>query len=505
MDYIRDIVQVLTEDDRKDFRQFINRQRAKRNRIDLDLFTILSEKTSYSAKEVADKLYGENYKMNAYHSVRKRLFKHLMDFLVVKRIDDDATAASSVMGQLTVSRFLFENGNHRSAWHYLLKCEDMATNYELYDLLDNIINVQITYASSPYAPEFDSIIAKWRNIRVLSDEDERANIANTIIQMKLDDYRKNNVPIDLNEEVAKVMREYELQNVAMGRPKIAHKIITMARNAILARKEYYRFEPFVKDQYHRIQSNNGFQKKDHFYKLDILYMIAHVLYRTRKFQESTRYLDEFYLAIQEYNGAYSNRFLPKYYLLRAAVLTYSGKNPEAIELLKEALVDQSIKFKPEAELNIYLNLAVYYFQQENYKATIKTLLKIEYTDNKCRKLMGYEWVVRKNLIELLTQYEMGNVEIALNRIKSMEKNYSELLSNPIYSRIKTFLGFIKDCINNPHWVSSEDYYAYVDETLERWPLEKEDLQAMAFYCWLKAKMIRKPYYYVLVNTVNGNL
>lgn len=505
IDYIRDIIQLLTEEDRKNFKQFINRQRSKKNRIDLDLFAILSKEESFPAQVVAEKLYGKEFKMNAYHSVRKRLFKHLMDFLVVKRIDDDTTAASSVMGQLTVSRFLFENGNYRTAWHYLLKCEEMATNYELYDLLDNIINVQITYASSPFAPEFDSIIEKWKNIRVLSDEDERANIANTIIQMKLDDYRKNNTPIDLNTEVAKVMRDYELQNVAMERPKIAHKIITMARNAILSRKEYYRFEPFVKDQYQRILSNNGFQKKDHFYKLDILYMIAHVLYRTRKFQESSKYLDEFYLAIQEYNNVYSNQFLPKYYLLKASVLTYSGENTRSIDLLQEALSDHSIKFKTEMELNIYLNLAVYYFQQENYRATIKTLLKIEYSDNKCRKLMGDEWGVRKNLIELLTQYEMGNVEIAINRIRSMEKNYSELLSNPIYTRIKTFLGFIKDCINKRHWVSSEDYFNYVDQTLERWPLEREDIQAMAFYCWLKAKMIRKPYYEVLVKTVNGEL
>jgi len=505
VDYIRDIIQILSLDDRKEFKQFINRQRSKKSRIDYDLFEILCENDSYPAKLIAERLYGEGYQMNAYHSVRKRLFKHLTDYLVTKRIEDDTTAASSVMGQLTVSRYLFENNNHRTAWHYLLKCEEMATNYELYDLLDNIINVQITYASSPYAPSFDSILEKWKTIRVLSEEDERVNIANTIIQMKLDDYRKNTTPIDLNAEVASVMKEYELQNIAIERPKIAHKIITMARSAILAKKEYYRFEPFVIDQYHRILMNSGFQKKDHLYKLDILYMIAHVLYRTRKFKESSKYLVEFLNAIKEYKGVYSNRFMPKYLLLNASVLSYMGKNDEAIHLLQNEIEHPTVKFKKESELDLYLNLAVYYFQQENFKSAIRTLHRIELSDAKCRKVMGYEWGIRKDLIEVLTQYEMGNVEIAFNRIKSMEKTYSDLLNTSIYARIKTFLGFIKDCINRPEWVSTDDYFNYVNQTLERWPLEKEDIQAMAFYCWLKAKMLRKPYYFVLINTMNGTL
>ena len=75
----------------------------------------------------------------------------------------------------------------------------------------------------------------------------------------------------------------------------------------------------------------------------------------------------------------------------------------------------------------------------------------------------------------------------------------------MYRRIRTFLGFVQDCIDKPYWVATKEYYDYVDKTLERWPVEKEDLQAMAFYCWLKSKMIKKSYYYALVETVNGRM
>jgi hypothetical protein len=119
--------------------------------------------------------------------------------------------------------------------------------------------------------------------------------------------------------------------------------------------------------------------------------------------------------------------------------------------------------------------------------------------------MGKEWILRKNLDEILNLYERGNVEIAMNRIKSFEKQHATLLKLPIYSRVGTFLKFIRVCIDKPYWVSSKEFNARVNETLERWPIDQEDLIASSFYCWLKAKMLKKPFYYVMVETLQGRL
>ena len=182
VDNVKDIIHLLNNDDKKEFRSFINRQRSRKNRKDLELFEILCETESYPAKEIVKRLY-DDLKMNAYHSVRKRLLKHLTDFIIVKRIDEDTTSASSIMGLLTLSRFLFENDNDRVGWIYLIKSEQLAINNEQFDLLDNILNVQIENASSEYAPNIDEIIEKWKTNKGLADEDERANIANAILQI----------------------------------------------------------------------------------------------------------------------------------------------------------------------------------------------------------------------------------------------------------------------------------------------------------------------------------
>lgn len=236
VDNIKDIIHLLNSDDKKEFRSFINRQKSKKNRKDLELFEILCETKSYPAKEIVKQLY-EGLNMNAYHSIRKRLLKHLTDFIIVKRIDEDTTSSSSIMGLLTLSRFLFENDNDRLGWIYLIKSEQLAINNEQFDLLDNILNVQIENASSEYAPKIHQIIEKWKTNKSLADEDERANIANAILQIKLDEYRLQGKSIEIQKEVTKVMYEYDLYNAALERPKIIHNLLAIVRSSILAKKE----------------------------------------------------------------------------------------------------------------------------------------------------------------------------------------------------------------------------------------------------------------------------
>jgi hypothetical protein len=47
----------------------------------------------------------------------------------------------------------------------------------------------------------------------------------------------------------------------------------------------------------------------------------------------------------------------------------------------------------------------------------------------------------------------------------------------------------------------EDTQTKIDKYLTVVPEEKEDLQAMTFYAWLKAKILQRDYYEVLLETV----
>ena len=234
-------------------------------------------------------------------------------------------------------------------------------------------------------------------------------------------------------------------------------------------------------------------------------MIAHILYRNKKFKESLEYLMLFKKDIAKYGKSYSRKFYPRYLLLYATVQNIEGNVEESIRVIEEALTVHEDILSIQDVLNMKINLGVYYFELEKYKESNKIIYSIENSDKWLEKKMGKEWILRKNLGEILNLYERGNVEIAMNRIKSFEKQHATLLKLPIYSRVGTFLKFIRVCIDKPYWVSSKEFNARVNETLERWPIDQEDLIASSFYCWLKAKMLKKPFYYVMVETLQGRL
>lgn len=500
-DHIKSIIQTFEDDEKREFRLFINRQRAKKNRKDLALFDIFCESKEYKSKEVVTKLYGAT-KANAYHSIRKRLLKHLMNFIIVKRMDEDTTSASGIMGLISVAQHLFSHGKNNTGWNYLNKAEFLALGNDQFDLLDNIYNIQLQHAIDTAAPPLEDILKKWKKTRKLAEEDENIDVAATIINVTLAKVKVGEEQLDIQQFIVHILKEYHLTSAIIERPRILYRFISMIRGSVLASKEYFEFESLLIEQYHKVENDLGFARKDHFYKLHLLYMICHVLYRNRKFEEAILHLQKFKENIHLHNKSYFNIFYPKYILLYAAVQSFQGNSAESINIVTNALDDDSQKMGLKHRLNMKMNLAVYYFQLNDFRKANQIIISISKTDSWASKNMGVEWVARKNLVEIITQFEIGNIDIVLNRIRSYKKQHAQLVELPIYQRIKTFIGFIEDCINKPEEIHTPSYEKHVFETLERHPVEREDILAMAFYCWLKAKMLQRPYYEVLLETAN---
>ena len=56
---------------------------------------------------------------------------------------------------------------------------------------------------------------------------------------------------------------------------------------------------------------------------------------------------------------------------------------------------------------------------------------------------------------------------------------------------------------NPEKATTPEFAKEVELANMAWPDNKEDTQAITFFCWLKSKMIRRPYYEVLIEAVNS--
>ena len=105
-------------------------------------------------------------------------------------------------------------------------------------------------------------------------------------------------------------------------------------------------------------------------------------------------------------------------------------------------------------------------------------------------------------MECISQFELGNSDIVDTRLKSIHRNFNDLFQQETYKRVFVFLQLVKKLNNQPNIATSKEFKEEVKKSFYFIEAEKEDIQAMSFYGWLKAKVENRKYYEVLLELVN---
>ena len=498
MDKIKIILKTLSPEEQKELNAFVQRQKKKKGRKDIELLSILKESKDYSSAEIIEKLYPQSQNKVAYHALRKRLMRHLTEFIVLKRMEMDPTTSSSIMGMISMGSYLFGKREDRLAWEFLKKAEKLAMDHEQYDLLNTIYNIQIEHTNTEFSCCLQELIGKRNRNKQMADEDERARIANAVITQQLSRVKLEGKDLNFHETTEQVLAKYELEEAIGKRPRLLYNLIFIARSAVLAKKDFYAFEPYIIGMYERMANSEGFSRQHHSYKLKLLYMIAHVLYRNKKFERSVYYLDLMMNAIDQYKRSYFQMFYPQYAMLLAANYLFMDKSEEAVKIMQGLLENPQLRLNIKDQLNALFSLGIYHFLREEFSQTVKCALAMNHSDKWMEKKMGKEWIVKKITCEAIMQYQIGNEDIALQKIQLIEKNYNGLISRPAYRKLPVYLSFLKKLFKNPVSTHSPGFYQEVRQSFDFLPMEQEDLQEVAFYGWLKSQITERPFYEVLL-------
>jgi len=485
MDFLQAGLELLSDPEQKGFRQYLSKSKnAKRA---LQLFDLILKKPDWDGPTMAAKIY-QPANLNAYHSLRKSLLQQLEEYIAIQ----DLTQSNSPRHTLTMARFFIENNGATYATKYLLKAAGIAEKNGDYNGLSDIYQLLIQQS---HQLEIDpaSYFEPWKKAQEKVVLQQQLTIAHSLIRKRLSEARLEGTtlnPDDITEEVFNIIN---LRTEDSYVPTFMLEVVQMIRSAVISSKDYSRFEGFILRVYKRLDQNNAFDGKEQM-RSKFLYMISHTLYRNRKLEEASKYLQQLsqYKSLRE-----------KYIQLQAAVLSYRGKNEESIELLLNELEKNKARLPLADTLNMRLNLVVYYFQSAQYRSAIQAMRKIEYSDQWLEKKMGKEWRFKRSMIEVIVLYELGHSDLASNRIEALEKYFSTFFQHPAYKRAQFFLKFIKMLLANPEKATTPEFAKEVELANMAWPDNKEDTQAITFFCWLKSKMIRRPYYEVLIEAVNS--
>jgi hypothetical protein len=127
--------------------------------------------------------------------------------------------------------------------------------------------------------------------------------------------------------------------------------------------------------------------------------------------------------------------------------------------------------------------------------------KFYHTDVWYVEKAGKEWVIKKNLIDILLNIELENIDLVESRLQSFKRQYVPYLKSIHQKRVITYLGFIEAYYKNKEMVTSKIFHNKVENAFVWVETHREDIFVMSFCSWLKSKMFQKDLYETTLNLI----
>lgn len=198
---------------------------------------------------------------------------------------------------------------------------------------------------------------------------------------------------------------------------------------------------------------------------------------------------------------YLKKFNLRNQLLLALNNNYIGNQDFAINLLTPFIKKKNIDLV--SQLDIYLSLIVFYSQRNEHRKALSLFTKFYHSDKWYIDKAGIDWTIKKGLIEILLQVDLGNLDVVDSRISSFKRTYFKHLKNINQEKVITYLKLIETYYKNPEIVTSYQFHQKVENSFDWIPKEKEDIFMISFFAWLKAKMTKQDVYLVTLELIKN--
>ncbi|WP_111685364.1 hypothetical protein [Winogradskyella tangerina] len=483
---LNSIVNTFNHEEQQKFIGYLQQRNKRKDTKNIQLFKLMCipEMTS---KSICQQLYQKDH-CNAYHALRKRLFQSLIDFTANKNLEDENSIDMQIIKYILASRTYLLQKNYDIAYKILDKAELLADEHLLYPILNEIYHTKIQYAPNYSKINLEELIKKQQENRVKHQLEDQLNIVYAQLKKVLDTFVYKGEALNFEEELESILANSNIELNKSLSFKSLYQILAIANISASITRNYFEIENFVLKSY-SILKNKKETDKQLYYQIRIVYIIANTLFRNKKFEESLKYINEMEELMTLKKGLYYKEFILKKTLVEALNYNYLEFQDHAI-----GLVDDIIKKKHhdiESLLDLHLSLLMFYFQQEDFQKAKTVLSKFYHTDKYYIEKAGIDWVIKKNLTEILLYIEIKDEDLLQSRIKSFKRNYSKYLKETGQERILKFLNFSEQLYNHPNLIKNKTFAKKIRITLETTSTLSEDIFVISFYSWLKSKLTKQ--------------
>ncbi|ARV05806.1 hypothetical protein BTO04_03430 [Polaribacter sp. SA4-10] len=495
---LREILFTLTKEKQQEFIVYLEKKNKRKDTKNIQLVELLLS-GDLSSSEISVELYRKQNKV-ALHALRKRLFQSLIDFTANMSMKEENSLGIQLIKQVLSARNFLKKGQIKIGYQILDKAIIIAKEHQLFTIINEIYHTKIQYAYEIPSINIDELVLEQKKNLKQHQLEESLNIVYAKIRKVLFEVDKQKKIIDIKLLIGKSLED---ENITISNDlsfKSLYQLIQITNISSSQSYDYWYTESFLLETYD-IVSNHKSIKEQNFYHIEILYLIANMLFRNKKFCESFKYLEKMLFFMEANNKQYYSNFKNKYILLLAYNLNYTN-NPEKAILLLENL-NQKKGVDLFSEIKLTTALIVFYFQKADIKAASKLFSKFYHTDKWYIDKIGIDWLIKKNIIEILLQIDLGNVDIVDSRLLSFKRSYFDYLENINQNRVISFIKLVEIYYKNPEIVNNSSFFEKVKTSFDWIEKDKEDIFIMSFFAWLKAKMTKQEMYLVILDLVKN--
>ena len=493
---LTDIIHKLSKEEQAKFFNFVKKSGKNKISKKAVLYKLILDK-KISPKEFPKKIYGKENKV-AYHQLRKRLFDELIQFIAIERFNLEEEHILEITQLILAGKHLIESKNYPSGFKLLFKAEEKAIEENDSESLNEIYNLLIQFSHYNPESELEVIINKLEKNRILMIEESNLNMAYAMVKETFVTYHQKGIEPNLEEILKDVFSRFNISEKSGNNFKTLYQLVQIiAANANIT-KEYHLVVPFVLERYNYITQKEEELNRYIFFHIKLLYFISNVMFREKRFEESNLFLSKMETLLSS-NKSYQKVFETKILVLKALNTNYLGNNTKAQEIIEDALGSKADSSKDQLDAMVVGSMI--FFHQKNYKKVTGIYSQLNASDAWYIKKMGVNWLMNKNLIEILTHIELENLDYVDSRLESFLNKHTEYLKHD--QRALTYLNYLKISYNQPNKVQTEEFKSTFFSSVEKKPTLREDIYVLSFLAYLKAKMLGKETYETTLELVRG--
>ncbi|TDS12313.1 hypothetical protein [Sphingobacterium paludis] len=495
MDTLSQLINLLDNTDKKDFKRFLQRKNRRTDVKNLQLFNLL-ETDDINA---LSKLYKQRENNDAYHALRLRLQRSLLSFLSHKAFEINHSEAHEASRLVVVARFLLENGVSKVAFKSLDKAERLAHDIEHFNLVNELLLLKLQYAHLEGAENLDELTARFLANHTAMLRESNLNITYAYLRRELEEVNLKGKIVHLTSLIISSIRKHKISLRDLMTFKSIYQILFIANEYAAIQQDYSLIERYVVRINNFISAQPDKKSTHLFHHISIMYFLANFHLRNKDFSKSESYLLKM-AELMAGDKRYGDLFFARQQLLIALNLHFNGSGDAAVSVLQGALAKVKATTKAEDIADLRICLAMFYAQHNN-RESLRQLAALTRTDAWYEKKLGMLWTIRKNLMEIIVQAQFENVELALSRLQSFRRRYKKYLQTTSEDRVLAYLRLVEQYLLKPVVAFEPSYQEAVLAQLRE--AGNSDIFRLSFIAWLIARWEKNTSHEVTLKLIKG--